>query len=632
MPELIRVSGCDNPQRRGDVVFIHGLNGNPRDYWGLPGRHWPAWVGVEAPNVGVWSLGYENAAFKRRRLSIIQWWFPGGFAMPLYDRAKSVMLRFKKEGIGQRPVVFIAHSMGGLLIKELLRMASGSRPQSEPKTLLEQTRGVCFIATPHIGADLAKWVTYFRTFLGATISVDELRPHEPLLRKLKDWYSEFVTRDGVDIKTLAFYEMKPMPVVGLVVAPGDADPGVSGADLYPIDEDHSTICTPQSTDTEIHWATVQFIRDCLKLGEAHPRDQKSTPASVRQPFDPSHPWNVPYVRNEFFTGRESVVTAIRRGFALPKKAVQAQAISGLGGLGKTQIAVEYAYHYRDTYAAVFWLDAESELSLKAGFGELARLMKLPHRENDLDQAVLAFKQWLATEPGWLLIFDNADLPAVLKPFLPLVDHGHVLITSRAQDFQDLGILNPVELKRLTVAEGTAFLLDRCRFQDADQAERAAAAELAGALDGLPLALEQAAAYIIERKASFRRYLETYRIRGLKLFEARSPAFGQYNKSVPTVWLANFEAVEEDSPAAADVLRLSAFLAPEAIPFWLLIRGAPELGPAVRGGAHEGRSRPLARQRPARAAGPLLADPDRRPRRDLQYPSAGPDGYRSGDGR
>ena len=295
-------------------------------------------------------------------------------------------------------------------------------------------------------------------------------------------------------------------------------------------------------------------------------------------------WNVPHPRNPSFTGREAEIAGLRERLARKRKTALAQAISGLGGIGKTQTAVEYAYHYRDEYKAVLWLNAESPLSLKTGCGDIARQMPLRHDEKDLDQAAAAVKYWLGTHPDWLLILDNADDPAVLEPFLPTDHEGHILITSRAQDFQHLGILDPVELGELPIEDATAFLLRRCGREGAHEAERGAARELAGELDGLPLALEQAAAYIVATRATFQRYLESYRTGGLARLEARRPALGRYPKSVATTWAANFAAVQADSEAAADVLRLSAFLAPDAIPFELLTRGVPELitAPQKRG--------------------------------------------------
>src|SRR4029077_9252507 len=135
------------------------------------------------------------------------------------------------------------------------------------------------------------------------------------------------------------------------------------------------------------------------------------PPNTGTPAVGSKIWTVPYPRNEFFEGREAVLADLRKRLTERRKAALAQAITGLGGIGKTQTAVEYAYRYRDRYKAVLWLDAESTLGLKTGSAELAGLLKLPHPKDDLDAAVLAFKQWLMTQPGWLLILDNADDPA-----------------------------------------------------------------------------------------------------------------------------------------------------------------------------------------------------------------------------
>jgi pimeloyl-ACP methyl ester carboxylesterase len=127
--ELLQIHRCASPQRAGDIVFVHGLNGDARLYWchdGKPENCWPAWLGEDIPDVGVWSLGYENAAFVPRRFTLLRRMGLRGFAMPLTDRAKNVLLRLALHRIGERPLVFITHSMGGLLVKQLLHTANDS--------------------------------------------------------------------------------------------------------------------------------------------------------------------------------------------------------------------------------------------------------------------------------------------------------------------------------------------------------------------------------------------------------------------------------------------------------------------------------------------------------------------------
>ena len=149
-----------------------------------------------------------------------------------------------------------------------------------------------------------------------------------------------------------------------------------------------------------------------------------TPA-VGRPF-----WDVPFPRNPAFTGREDILADLRARLTERGHTALGQALNGLGGIGKTQTAVEYAYRYRGQYRAVLWLNAESPLALKTACGEIARRMQLTRPDDDLDQAVLALKHWLRTNSGWLLVFDNADDPATLGPIIPAAEHGHILITSR----------------------------------------------------------------------------------------------------------------------------------------------------------------------------------------------------------
>jgi hypothetical protein len=284
--ELLLIHGCQNPQRAGDVVFVHGLNGDAHHYWcyeSKPENYWPAWVGEDLPNVGVWSLGYETAAFKTRKLSFLRRSGYRGFAMPLWDRAKSVALQLEVKQLGERPLVFVTHSMGGLLVKQLLRSAKENSDQKPWKNILKSTRGVCFIATPHIGADLAKWASYFGTLLGTNISIKELQPHESTLRQLNEFYLNHVTRKGVNIQTLSFYETKPLFNSILVVAEGDANPGIPGAGLYALGKDHISICKPRSKSDPLHMKLVDFIRtDCFQLTVPVPSHPKSTAGTSAQ--------------------------------------------------------------------------------------------------------------------------------------------------------------------------------------------------------------------------------------------------------------------------------------------------------------------------------------------------------------
>src|SRR5262249_28265443 len=137
-----------------------------------------------------------------------------------------------------------------------------------------------------------------------------------------------------------------------------------------------------------------------------------------------------------------------------------------------------------------------------------------------------------------------------------------------------------ELEELSVKHATEFLLLRCERKRYSKVEQAAARALADELDGLPLALEQAAAYIVAEGATFQDYLKSYRSGRLARLRKSRPALGHYPESVATTWAVNFAAVEAQSEAAADLLRLSAFLAPDLIPFELLARGASQLGPTL----------------------------------------------------
>jgi tetratricopeptide (TPR) repeat protein len=298
---------------------------------------------------------------------------------------------------------------------------------------------------------------------------------------------------------------------------------------------------------------------------------------------------VPFTRNEYFTGREDELRQLRERLTGQGAAALSQtaAIHGLGGVGKTQTAIEYAWRHRDDYDAVFWVPAETETAIRTAFCEIARRLELPQKDaQDESLIIAAVLRWLETNPGWLLIFDNVDDPQLVVPYRPTAGRGHILVTSRHDVFDCLHISQPLELGKLPAEEAQEFLLKRAQrtqllepeLTAPQRAERHAAADLVVELDFLALAIEQAGAYLrAHRATSIADYLAAYRKRGLEVLALMGPEIGGSRKSVATTWSLNFEQVEQSSPAAADLLRFFALLHPDNIPWELITAGAPELG-------------------------------------------------------
>lgn len=266
---------------------------------------------------------------------------------------------------------------------------------------------------------------------------------------------------------------------------------------------------------------------------------------------------------------------------------QSWAISGLGGIGKTQVALEYAYRYRRDYETVFWISAATQESLQAGLVALAEHLHLLEKDrHDHAQVILAVKQWLATHQNWLLILDNADDVPLVRDILPAECSGHLLLTTRAQALGP--VARRIEVETMGIAESTLFLLRRAKLlapgASLDQAssEQLAAAEaIAIEMDFLPLALDQAGAYIDEVGCSLSTYLKLYHTHRAELLRRRGHMPGDYPQSVATTWSLNFLKVEQVNPAAAELLRLCAFLEPDTIPEELIGEGSAALGPLLQ---------------------------------------------------
>lgn len=336
-------------------------------------------------------------------------------------------------------------------------------------------------------------------------------------------------------------------------------------------------------------AAREALFKAVKRGRSKPATPPAFPPAAGRAVtsQPRYPgslppiWNVPHLRNPNFTGREDLLKQIRESLTSGKHAALTQAMHGLGGVGKTQAAIEYTYRYASEYDAVLWVPAEDQATLASHFAALSYEIGLEVGAADQPTTIDTVKRWLRDQSHWLLVFDNAESTAILQPYLPQRHANHVIITSRNPEWRTLA--KPLEVQHFTGDESVEFLLKRTGSDASNQNERAAAATLADELAGLALALEQASAYAETHALSLTDYLRLFREHRERVLSAEpSP---DYPHTIETVWSISVGAVRQASPAAAELLTLLAFVAPD-VPLSLVQSGAGVYSGALAASAHD----------------------------------------------
>ncbi len=280
-------------------------------------------------------------------------------------------------------------------------------------------------------------------------------------------------------------------------------------------------------------------------------------------------------RNKNFTGREELLATLRRNISGQVTVVVPHALQGLGGVGKTQMAIEYAWRFRSEYELVWWIPADQPILVRSSLAAMAPHLGLPSASTmgteEAAEAVLAALRRGDPYSRWLLIFDNAHEPEDINDVIPR-GPGHVLITSRNQRWEGVAETLPVDV--FTREESVQFLSKRVPRaispQDADH--------LAEALGDLPLALEQAGALQAETGMSASEYLRLLHERTSQLLSEGKPS--EYPVSMTAAWALSVNSLNEKMPEAVELLRCCAFFGPEPIPRDVFFRAHPGLGPKL----------------------------------------------------
>jgi tetratricopeptide (TPR) repeat protein len=290
--------------------------------------------------------------------------------------------------------------------------------------------------------------------------------------------------------------------------------------------------------------------------------------------------NVPQ-RNKNFTGRVDILARLRQGASsriyavLPQQDPDdplPQAVQGLGGVGKTAIAIEYAYRHRSDYDLIWWIPADQLPSVRASLAQLAPKLGLETATSaGIDGAIAAVREALRRgDPfrRWLLIFDNADQPEAIMDLIP-GGPGDVLITSRNHRWQS--VIKTVSMDVFTRQESKEFLAKRVpKGLSGHDAER-----LAEQLGDLPLALEQAGAMLAETGMAVDEYVRLLEehVTGI-MSEGKSP---DYPLSMTAAWKLSVATLQEQLPQALELLRCCAFFGPEPIPRDVFRQGGQATG-------------------------------------------------------
>ncbi|MET3421400.1 tetratricopeptide (TPR) repeat protein [Actinoplanes tereljensis] len=316
-----------------------------------------------------------------------------------------------------------------------------------------------------------------------------------------------------------------------------------------------------------------------------PAPAASVDAGPRRPGSLPSVWNVDR-RNPAFTGRDGVLNQVHDGLSGAGR-VAVQALHGMGGVGKTQVALEYAYRFAGEYDLVWWVSAEQAGLIGEQFTALGVELGLVEAGADSTVAKSKVLGHLSGQQRWLLVFDNVVDSEDVLPWLPR-GGGHVLITSRRGNWQQ--IAHAVELDVLPREEAVRFLAEQLPGVDNDEAGR-----LAESLGDLPLALAQAAGYLAETGMAVAEYRQLLVEETRAVLDLGRPV--DYPRPLAASIALGVAALSEVDPAAVAILRLCALLAPEPIAVDLIVEVAQptEPYPAMLAPLPEVIGRPLVRQ-------------------------------------
>ncbi|KAH6973012.1 hypothetical protein BKA56DRAFT_646039 [Ilyonectria sp. MPI-CAGE-AT-0026] len=506
-----------------------------------------------------------------------------------------------------RPIIFIAHSLGGLIIKQTVISLSKSSVEDDIN-LLQAVRGIAFFGVPNDGMDISSLIPMAgdgpNRFLLESIN----RINSQILTMQQREFYKALGEEG-EAEIVCFYETVESPTAQ---KDEHGDWKMNGPSKVLVTKSSATVCRPWENRPEYICAIARTHSLMVKFG---PQDHEYEKAcerlkgltrralSSRNRFQRSAArFLVPYNQNEDFVGRSEILRDLQERLSIGQhqRAVKLRSrisLYGLGGVGKTQIAIAYVYWLRQTHPgiSVFWIHGGNAERFRGGYSSIAQELNIPGRDDPQIDVLSLVKAWLEKnyQQRWLMVIDNADdielffgsqegndettssnstvnEVACLGRYVPECAHGSILVTTRNKQ-AGLNLAQgkpPIEVDKLTDAEANMLMRAMMDDQEVDIGETTV---LASRLEHLPLALAQAAAFIQGNSITIGEYIKLLDDSDVALVDRLSEPFNTVGRdsetprSVTATWIISFEMIEQQDSFTSNILSFISLLDRQAIP-------------------------------------------------------------------